>query len=239
MNTTSDLKNLWDKTLAEIELKVSRTNFLTWFKSARLLDKNENSGVVVIGVPTNFSKEWIQNKYNKQILEILRDFDETISRIEYIVIKEDLEHLDKIIKSDVVKKEENPNQGELGTLGVDPETNLQKKYIFDNFVVGSSNEMSYAASMAVAKDVGTKYNPLFVYGDTGLGKTHLIQAVGNEVIKNYKNRVKVKYVTSEKFVNDVVWAIRSKKMDYIKNKYRTVDVDNNHEHKKAEHSAFL
>lgn len=223
MQTTTNLKNLWDKVLSEIELKISRTNFLTWFKNTRLLNKNDKSGVITIGVSTNFAKEWIENRYNNQILDILRHFDETISRIEYVVLKDTTEKIENIIKSKKNKKE-NPNQGAFETIETDSETNIHKKYQFKNFVVGSSNELAHAASLAVSKEVGIKYNPLFIYGDTGLGKTHLIQATGNEIIKNYRNRIKVKYITSEKFVNDVVWAIRLKKMDYIKNKYRTVDV---------------
>ncbi len=107
---------------------------------------------------------------------------------------------------------------------IDPETNLNPKYTLNSFVVGSSNELSYAASTAVIKDVGKKYNPLFIYGGTGLGKTHLIQAIGNEIKNKYKNKIKARYVSSEKFVNDVVWAIRNKRMEDIKIKYRNADV---------------
>jgi chromosomal replication initiator protein len=219
-----DLKTLWEKTLSEIELQISRPNFLTWFKNSRLIEKNDGAGVVTIGVHNNFAKEWVETKYNKTILEILRSFDETISRIEYVVLNQSETIEKKIFSQKEPPQKEYTRQPGFEAFSADPETNLHPKYTFDSFVVGSSNELAFAASGAVVQEVGTKYNPLFVYGGTGLGKTHLIQAVGNEIIKAHKNRVKVKYVPSEKFVNDVVWAIRSKRMDYIKNKYRTIDV---------------
>jgi chromosomal replication initiator protein len=217
-----DLKKIWEKTLAEIELQISKPNFLTWFKNSRLIEKDDNLGKVTIGVSNNFAKEWIQSKYNKIILEILRNIDEKINRIEYVVLTENIEEK-------IFSQQKNKPTNEVGQVGfvefsADPETNLHPRYNFKNFVVGSSNELAYAAANAVSKDPGRKYNPLFVYGGTGLGKTHLIQATGNEIIKNFKNRIRVKYVPSEKFVNDVVWAIRTKRMDDIKNKYRNVDV---------------
>jgi len=217
----NDLKTLWEKTLSELELQISKPNFLTWFKNSRLVNKNPQTGVATVGVNNNFAKEWVQSKYHKAILEALQNFDEEISRVEYIVFSPEVE--EKIFKKPKPQIEE---VGQVGfpEFSVHPETNLHPRYTFNGFVVGSSNELAYAASLAVAKEVGKKYNPFFVYGGTGLGKTHLIQAIGNEITKTYKNRVKVKYVPSERFVNDVVWAIRSKRMDDIKNKYRTIDV---------------
>ncbi len=219
-----DLKTLWDKTLAEIELQVSKPNFLTWIKNSRLIEKNDSAGVVVVGVANSFAKEWIKDKHNKQLLEILRSFDETISRIDYVVLNQPDAIKKKVFSRQPVQQKENPRQVGLIDLAADPKTNLHPRYAFKNFVVGSSNEMAFAASSAITTEVGTKYNPLFVYGGTGLGKTHLIQAIGNEIVKRYKNRVRVKYVSSEKFVNDVVSAIRAKRMETMKQKYRDVDV---------------
>ncbi len=218
-----DLKKVWEKALTDIEIQISRPNFLTWFKNSRLIEKNDGSGVVVLGVNNNFAKEWISDKYNKLILEILRNLDQTINRIDYIVLTESLE--EKVFIAPKLSPQIETGQASICGLGeVNPESNLHPKYTFKNFVVGSSNEMAYAASLAVSKEIGVKYNPLFIYGSTGLGKTHLIQSIGNEIVKNYKNRVRVKYVTSEKFVNDVIWAIRNKRMEDIKNKYRNIDV---------------
>ena len=107
-------------------------------------------------------------------------------------------------------------QSSLIELKIDPKTNLNPKYLFNSFIVGSSNELAYRYAQAVVKDVGKKYNPLFVYGGVGLGKTHLIQAMGNEIANIYKGSVNVLYTSSEKFINDVVWAIRNKRMDDVK-----------------------
>ncbi len=217
-----DLKTAWEKTLSEIELQISKPNFLTWFKNSRLVKKDDATGTVVVGVANNFAKEWIKNKYHKTILELLQKSDQSICRIEYIVLAGDIN--DRLFAAEKKEPDRAAQQEGIFELSVDPETNLHPRYTFKSFVVGSSNELAYAASMAVAKDVGKKYNPLFIYGGTGLGKTHLIQAVGNEIIKTYRNRIKVKYVPSERFVNDVIWAIRSKRTEDIKNKYRTIDV---------------
>lgn len=218
-----DEKKLWEKALSEIELQVSKANFLTWFKNSRLIEKNSSTGHVVIGVGSNFAKEWIQSKYNKIIIEILQNHDPEINRLEYIVLSgPDIER--KIFEQKNQPQEVSPSQVGFIEFAADPETNLHPRYTFDSFVVGSSNELAFAASSAVTREVGTKYNPLFVYGSTGLGKTHLIQAIGNEIIKAHRSRIRVKYVPSERFVNDVVWAIRTKRMDDVKNKYRNVDV---------------
>jgi chromosomal replication initiator protein len=214
-----DTNQLWQSALGELELQISRPNFLTWFKDSELIAKDEQ-GMVTIGLPNNFAKEWVANKYHKMILAALRSFDESIRRVDYLVI----DQKKRAFNLDFKAAAHSPQQSAIPEFKVDPETNLNPRYTLNSFVVGSSNELSYAASMAVVRDIGKKYNPLFVYGGTGLGKTHLIQAIGNEIKGRYKGRVKVKYVTSEKFVNDVVWAIRNKRVEDVKNKYRTVDV---------------
>src|SRR4030042_4135645 len=213
-----DLNQIWQSTLAELELQISRPDVLTWLKNSRLV-KKEDDGRIIVGLVNNFAKEWVENKYHKMIFETLRSFDETVKKIEYTVFIEQ-----KPAEAKIEIKITSNNQTSFQELKVDPETNLHPRYNLKSFVVGSSNELAYAATMAGIKDVGKKYNPLFIYGGTGLGKTHLIQETGNEIKNNYKNKIKVKYVPSEKFVNDVVWAIRNKKMDDIKLKYRNVDV---------------
>ncbi len=219
-----DLKTLWQQALADIELHISKANFLTWFKNSKLVEKNDDTGTVVIGVSSHFAKEWIQGKYNKVLLDILQNIDDTITRIEYIVLSST--EVEKKLFEKTKKTKEQPSGNQVGFIefSADPETNLHPRYVFDSFVVGSSNELAYAASSAVAREVGKRYNPLFIYGSTGLGKTHLIQAIGNEIVRVHKKRKKVKYVPSERFVNDVVWAIRSRRMDDIKSKYRNIDV---------------
>jgi len=211
----NDLEILWKKILNSIELQVSKPNFITWIKNSVLIEKKDGCFVVVL--PNNFTKEWVENKYSKLILNVCREEDPTIKKIEFIVD-------DKYFSNPISKKNNVIEEKTLLDLRVNPETGLNPKYSLKSFVVGSSNELAYNAALAVINNIGTKYNPFFVYGGVGLGKTHLIQMIGNEIVKIYKNKVGLKYVPSEKFTNDVIWAIRNKRMDDIKKKYRDVDV---------------
>ncbi len=214
-----NLDQLWRTTLSEIELQISRPNFLTWLKNSYLMEKKE-TGEARIGLANVFAKEWVENKYHKIIFEILKTHDDSIKKIEYVVVGErDLSFKNKSPEPDAVS-----GQMAFPEFKIDPESGLHPRYSFNSFVVGSSNELAYAASLAIIKNVGKKYNPFFVYGGTGLGKTHLIQAIGNEIKKVYKNKIKTKYVHSEKFVNEVINAIRNKRTEDIKNKYRNIDV---------------
>ncbi len=216
-----ELNQLWQSTLAELELQISRPNFLTWLKSSQLVKKDDD-GRVTIGLVNNFAKEWVENKYHKMICKTLRSMDESIKKIEYCVLIE--EKKNSLFKDSESYKKVSERQDSIPELKIDPETNLHPRYTLNSFIVGSSNELAHAAATAIINDIGKKYNPLFIYGRTGLGKTHLIQAIGNEIKKKYKNKIKTRYISSEKFVNDVVWAIRNKRMDDIKAKYRNVDV---------------
>jgi chromosomal replication initiator protein len=217
-----ELNQLWQSTLAELELQISRPNFLTWLKNSQLVKKDEE-GRAVVGLVNNFAKEWVENKYHKMICETVRSLDGSIKKIEYCVLAEDKKIGGFRAPIEAVKKH-SERQDTIPELKIDPETNLHPRYTLDSFIVGSSNELAHAAATAVIKNVGKKYNPLFIYGGTGLGKTHLIQGLGNEIRIAYKNKIKVRYVTSEKFVNEVIWAIRNKRMDDIKQRYRNVDV---------------
>jgi chromosomal replication initiator protein len=210
-----NLEILWKKILGSIELQVSKPNFITWIKNSVLIEKKD--GCFVVALPNNFAKEWVENKYSKLILNICREEDPSVKKIEFIVDN-------KYFANPVSKKIDIIEEKTLLDLRVDPETGLNPKYSLKSFVVGSSNELAYNAALAIINNVGTKYNPFFVYGGVGLGKTHLIQMIGNEIVRIYKNKIGLKYVSSEKFTNDVVWAIRNKRMDDIKKKYRDVDV---------------
>src|SRR3989344_3455346 len=185
----TDLNQLWQSALSELELQISRANFLTWLKNSHLVQKDDE-GKILVSLPNNFAKEWVQNKYHKMILGAIRSLDDSVKRVEYVVVSDRRPGFKEDSPVGAAPKQ----QASLPELEIDPETNLHPRYTLNSFVVGSSNELSYAASMAVVKDVGKKYNPLFVYGCTGLGKTHLIQAVGNEIRAQYKNKIKVKYV---------------------------------------------
>ncbi len=221
-----DHQELWKTVLGEIELQISRPNFLTWFKNSQLVEKNEKEGVALVALPNNFAKEWVKNRYHKIILGSLRNIDGSIKYVNYVVVS----HNTPLKPSRVEKKQkaveliDEKSNLPITELRVDPKTNLNPKYIFDTFVVGSSNELACAAINAVIENVGKKYNPLFIYGGVGLGKTHLLQAAGNAVHKKYDGKIRVLYVTSEKFINDVVWALRNKRADDMKKKYRDVDM---------------
>lgn len=217
-----DTNQLWQAVLGEIELQISRPNFLTWLKNSQLLEKNEKEGVVLVGLPNNFAKEWVKSRYHKIILGSLRNMDGSIKNVDYAVTNQNI--INAAVKKHRAPDADNKPQSSLIELKIDPRTNLNPKYAFGSFIVGSSNELAYAAAQAVVKDVGKKYNPLFIYGGVGLGKTHLIQAIGNEISNLYKNSVGVLYVSSEKFINDVVWAVRNRRMDDVKKKYRDIDV---------------
>ncbi len=214
-----DLNSLWEKALGEIELQVSRPNFVTWLKNSKLLN-NKNDGAMTVGLPNNFAKEWVENKYHKIILGALRNIDSNIRKVEYCVNGN--QSIPTTSKN--ANLSEKDHQLVFSELKVDPETNLNPSYTLDSFIVGSSNEMAHAAVSAVLKNIGKKYNPLFIYGGVGVGKTHLIQGLGNEINKLYENKIKIRYVPSEKFTNEVIWAMRNKRMETIKDKYRMVDV---------------
>ena len=209
-------EELWQAVLAQIQLNISQANFATWFKNTEINSFKE--GKVIVSVPNSFVKEWLENKYNKAIFKILHDLSEGIKDVKYIIGRSNL----KIIKTAPIVLPET-DQLEFQEFKIDKETNLNPRYTFDSFVVGPFNELPHAAAVAVAKNPGFVYNPLFIYGGVGLGKTHILQAIGNEIIKNF-NKKKVKYLSSEKFTSEVVSAIRNHKIDAFKQKYRDVDV---------------
>lgn len=217
-----DIEELWKAALGEMELRVSRANFATWLKGSRLISRQD--GVLVIGLPNNFAKAWVEEKYQKDILGIIRNFDGAIKKLEFLVVLDGVVDVKKN-SSVIAHKTQEAVSGRINLeFKVDPETNLNSRYTLASFVVGPSNELAHAAAMAIVQDIGVKYNPFFVYGGVGLGKTHLIQAIGNEVLARFGGKIRPRYVTSEKFTNDVVWAIRNKRMEDIKKKYRDVDL---------------
>ncbi|OGD66939.1 hypothetical protein A2442_00015 [Candidatus Campbellbacteria bacterium RIFOXYC2_FULL_35_25] len=219
MDTTilDDNKKIWDKVLLDMELSVSKANFSTWFKDTNIL-KYEN-GVVFLSVPNEFVKSWLLEKYHKFILKSLRNLKNNIRNIEYVVVNSTTKKKGslKYQQSSIINSEL-----PLSDFYINKEDNLNPKYIFDSFIIGSFNELAHAASQAIIKKQGIVYNPLFVYGNTGLGKTHLIQAVGNHMKENEAK--KVFYITSEKFSIDCVNSIQQNKVNYFKEKYRKYDV---------------
>src|SRR5262249_51458918 len=155
--------------LTDLELGLPKAAFSTWFRDTHIVRVDD--GVVFVGVPSQFVRDWFTTKYHKLILASLRRLSENVRSVEYIISK----HPKKTVE------EVRPAQ-ELGALpleAVHTQTNLNPRYTFDTFIVGPFNELAHAAAQAVVKQPGISYNPLFLYGETGLGKTHLIQAVGN------------------------------------------------------------
>ncbi|KKT56942.1 MAG: Chromosomal replication initiator protein DnaA [Candidatus Giovannonibacteria bacterium GW2011_GWC2_44_9] len=213
-------EELWGRALIEIELAVSRANFVTWFKDTRILDFEE--GAVTVGVPNGFSKEWLENKFHKFILKSLRTHAPEIRAINYSIATPSTSTAAKIkFKKELPSLHE--EQLEFKDFYVDPKTNLNPKYTLDTFVVGSFNELAHAAALAVIKSLGRVYNPLFLYGGVGLGKTHLLQAIGNAVIKENPGK-KVHYITSEKFSNELVSSLQNNYVHNFKEKYREFDL---------------
>ncbi len=210
-------EELWQSVLAQIQLNTSQANFATWFKNTNIETQKEHK--VVVSVSNSFVKEWLENKYHKDIIKILHNLDSQIKEVEYSVGKTPKTSSRK----DPIFIEEETDQLEFQEFKINKETNLNPKYIFDNFVVGPFNELPHAAATAVSESPGLVYNPLFVYGGVGLGKTHILQAVGNEVIKNFPKK-KVKYLSSEKFTSEVVGSIKNQTIDELKKKYQGIDV---------------
>ncbi len=228
-------EQIWQAVLGEIELSLSRANFVTWFKDT-YISSFENDRVIVC-VPNAFVKKWLEEKYHKNILSALESV--TKQKIQEIIYKIELRHgpipilmVDKLEN----KSEENSsapsqserreapgsnNQNSQSSTGNTNQHGLNPKYVFENFVVGRGNELAHAACLAVVENLGKSYNPLFIYGGVGLGKTHLLQAIGNAVAKKTN---KILYATSEKFTNNYIQAVKSGKAKEFKNLYRNVDL---------------
>ncbi|MEZ4210670.1 MAG: chromosomal replication initiator protein DnaA [Patescibacteria group bacterium] len=215
-----DKDKLWQTVLGEIEVGMSSANFQTWFKGTSLEDVRVDEGVVVIRVPNNFTQSWLQNKFQKELHGYLNKHIGKVMVVQYVIGARKLAAVGATkspkIEEQLIPEALAPTQEESKREGLNP------KLIFENFVVGENSRMCYAAAESVASQPGVGYNPLFIYGDAGLGKTHLLQAIGNQILTN-NPRAKVVYITSEKFINEMVDAIRHQKTGEFKNKYRKVD----------------
>ncbi|HEY0221176.1 MAG TPA: chromosomal replication initiator protein DnaA [Candidatus Paceibacterota bacterium] len=210
-----DNKKLWDSVLVEMELGLSKPNFNTWFKDTSIVKLDDST--VYLGVPNPFVQDWLRSKFHNMILKSLRRISTNIQSLNYVINKEEIKQKQENQRVVSVNKEL-PIQETF----INKEDNLNPRYTFETFIVGPFNEFAHAASQAIIKKPGIVYNPLFVYGGTGHGKTHLIQAVGNH-IKNTGNR-KVFYTTSEKFSQELINSIQMNKPNMFKEKYRKYDV---------------
>ena len=237
-------EELWKGVLGQVELSISKANFVTWFRNTSIIS-NEN-GLVTISVPNGFAKEWLENKYNLEILRSLRGFDEHINGIKCFISGPQQQPTMSPVKSiDAVQRTQpisdhvgekinlsfpqqqgalpsNPAQ-QRQTTALYHESNLNPRYTFDDFVVAENNELARAACFSVSQNLGGAYNPLFIYGGVGLGKTHLLQSLGNEVRANHPEKI-IKYITSERFTSELVESIRNQKIDKFKEYYQQIDL---------------
>lgn len=218
MTTTFNNQSLWEDSLKEIENIISSANFNTWFKETFLIKLDD--GVAYIGVPNAFIKDWIVKKFYTTVLKTLREKESAIRSIDFVIAKIDKQKPDT--KKEKLTKDNNTALP-LAEYVVNKEDNLNPKYMFDSFVIGPFNELAYAASWAIIKQPGVVYNPLFIHGSTGHGKTHLIQAVGNQIKANFPNK-RVYYLTSEKFMHEYIAAVQNNRVPLFKEKYRKYDV---------------
>ena len=214
-------EQIWQGVLGEIEINLSRANFVTWFKDT-FISSFEN-GQAVICVPNAFVKKWLEEKYHQNIISALENT--TKQKINQIIYKIELRHSkDPVIpikNSNTKINEALIKETAKNTKNGVNKYGLNSRYVFENFVVGKGNELAHAACLAVVENLGKAYNPLFIYGGVGLGKTHLLQAIGNAVAKKSN---KILYVTSEKFTNNYVQAVKSGQAKEFKNLYRNVDL---------------
>lgn len=216
------MNRLWQETLAHLEQSLNPQHFSTWIKAIRFVSVEKD--VIRLEVPNRFVRDWIRDHYIPTIRE-------TVSRIGAVAYRIQLE-----IRNNFQEKESNISEIEttrhIPPVDISRENqqrewngtgNINSKYVFDEFVAGSSNQFAYAAAMAVASNPATTYNPLFIYGGVGLGKTHLVNAIGNAIMKKNPG-MRVCYYTSEKFMNELINSLRYAKMDEFRNKFRSMDV---------------
>lgn len=201
---------LWDEMKKQLSLKISKPSFDTWFSDTRAIKAVDQT--VYIFTPNVFIKEWLQNYYTSFLEEMLLDMTGNRYQIQYVLPGDEDE--DQV--EEVEKKEKETALTEF-------KRNLNPRYVFDTFVIGNGNRFAHAACLAVAERPAKSYNPLFIYGGVGLGKTHLMQAIGNHVLE-YKPDLKVVYISSEKFTNEFINAIRDNRPEDFRNKYRYVDI---------------
>ncbi|HYD93023.1 MAG TPA: chromosomal replication initiator protein DnaA [Candidatus Paceibacterota bacterium] len=210
----SDPHELWEHILSQVELSISPANFNTWFRESHIVKIED--GIVYVGVPSQFFRDWYQKKFHQLLLKILRGVSYEYRNIEYLIVKD-------ARKPKEVRRDKQNQELPLDEFYINKNDKLNPKYTFDTFVVGAFNDLAYAAAQAILKQPGLTYNPLFIYGETGRGKTHLIQAIGNQFKKLYPNR-KVYYLTSDQFGTEYTDSVQQGTANRFKEKYRQYDL---------------
>lgn len=213
------LDDIWGAVLDIVRSELNTPSFKTWFEHTTPIELTED-GMFVVGVQNEFARSWLEERYSQRLSQALSDVAGSDIRVR-IVVDHDLssptepEAADAAVTPDFGQETPKPEASS--------HLDFESKYTFDSFVVGESNAFARNAALAVAEQPGLKYNPLFIWGGPGLGKTHLLQAIGTYVTANYPHK-KVIYVTSEQFLNDYVDSINTKRQDSFRQKYRSVDV---------------
>lgn len=207
------LEQLWNKVLAEVEQKITKPSFDTWLKSTKLLTYSGSN--VTIAAPNSFARDWLENHYVHLITGILTEITGEDLYIKFVVQKDNSDDDFELPAPKIQPQQQDNHEISPGM--------LNPKYTFDTFVIGSGNRFAHAASLAVAEAPAKAYNPFFIYGGVGLGKTHLMHAIGHYVMEQKPN-AKVVYLSSEKFTNEFINSIRDNKAIDFRNKYRNVDV---------------
>ncbi len=221
---------LWQAVLAELELSISKANFVTWFKNTGIMTFQQ--GQVLLVVPNAFTKAWLEKKYHQTIIKSLeRISGKPIRKLEYKI--DSLKSITESGTAAPVNENTIPTEPSANFNSPQPAFrtpqpinggfSINPKYTFENFVNGKGSELAYAAAQAVVNRPGEAYNPLFIYGGVGLGKTHLIQAVGNELMKRNPN-INIMYVSAERFSNDFIRSVREKTAKEFQTNYRHIDL---------------
>ncbi len=220
-----DKAQVWQAVLGEIELVISPASFTTWFRGTSVFEFDKDK--VVISVPNGFAKEWLENKYNRHILRALKNYKDNIKTVHCVVSAGAKSAAPKEVDSATYVPKESlvdlKNMSTLSREGDIGHISLNPRYSFENFIVGSNNELAHAACLAVSQNPGHVYNPLFIYGGVGLGKTHLLQSIGNTILTKDPSK-KILYSTSERFTDDLVDRIKTKNIRDFKKPYLEADL---------------
>ena len=215
------MSKLWEDTLTHLELNLSSQHFSTWIKPLKLIKIEQD--MVYLEVPNRFVLDWVRDNYSKLSQTILEELSAVSYRLQFSVTGQARDSLSRSVKPPETDAAGVDNQQKLATNIPSADIYLNRKYTFEEFVSGSSNQFAYAAAMAVANNPATTYNPLFIYGGVGLGKTHLVNAIGNAILKK-SPEMRICYYTSEKFMNELINSLRYNRMDEFRNKFRSMDV---------------
>lgn len=213
-------QQLWQAILGHLEVTLSKANFNTWFKNTSILERGTDC--IAVSVPDMFHKNWISGKYHGEMIKALKTIAPEIKEIRYHLGGQNASSTQPQITKNQGKQEGVSIRAKENTPASLHNGGVNPKYTFQTLIIGKNNELAHAASQAVAKNPGSQYNPLFIYGGVGLGKTHLMHAVGNKLLEN-NPRAKILYVSSEKFTNDYIEALKEKRMENFKKLYREVD----------------